>query len=119
VRKELPDNSKEASSFSGVHCFRSADEQSRTRYKVLSLNRFPEAAIREILRLMWVGYNPGKTIAYVPLGSETGEAETMTSEELSHLSDIIEDEDMPAELDSRARRIKLSHTIAMIQKYTV
>jgi len=115
----MPNNSGDIPLPFGVRDFHPINQGDRTRYKVLSLNHFSEAAIREMLRQMVMGYNPGKAIAYVPLDSETGENEALTSEELYHLRDWIEDEDIPQELDSRAKRIKQSHAIIMIQKYQV
>ena len=116
---ERPDHSENAPLPFGVRYFRPADQRDRTRYKVLSLNHFSEAAIRELLRQMYVGYNPGKAIAFAPLNSTAEESEAITAEELYHLRDWIEDEDVTEELDSRAKRIKQSRTIVMIQKYQV
>jgi hypothetical protein len=112
-----PDHSENVPLSFGVRCFRPVDQNDKTRYKALSLNHFSEAAIRELLRQMFVGYNPGKTITFVPLDSEAGGSETITAEELYGLRECVEDEDIPEELNSRARRIKQSHTILMIQKY--
>jgi hypothetical protein len=103
----------------GVRCFRPADQDDKTRFKAISLNHFSETAIRELLRQMFVGCNPGKTIAFVPLDSAAGEHEAMTSEELYGLREHMEGEDIPEELNARAKRIKQSHTIVIIQKYQV
>jgi hypothetical protein len=102
-----------------IRCFRSGDPNDNVRHRTLLLNRFSQAAIKDILRQHVQGFNPGRAIAYLPNSSSGNNYELVLTEDLYHELHDSSEADREIMLDEKASRIKASSAIVMIHEYTV
>lgn len=102
-----------------IRCFRSKDLNDLTRHKTLSLSHFSQAAIKDILLQHVQGFNPGRTIAYLPKNTERNDYELISTADLYYELHDASEADCDAALEEKATRIKSSSAIVMIHEYTV
>ena len=102
-----------------IRQFRSKDPSDNVRRDTMSLERYSQGAIKDILFRMAQAIRPGVSIAYLPGESDVKKHEILIAEDFFYKYRDWDEPSLDKELDERARIIKSSSAIVMIHQYIV
>jgi hypothetical protein len=101
-----------------IRQFRSADPSDAIRRETMSLERFSQSAIKDILSRMVQEIRYGVSIAYLPDASDGKKHEILIAEDFFYRYRDWDKPSLDKVLDERAKQIKSSAVIIMIHQYT-